>query len=143
MSILLFSSESECCEKLVEELHDLLVVGDGIERFHTIEQMKRKLRQPCGKLKIAVLITGNQDELNKILSIRDLLSILPIILITPDNEKETINKGHKLYPRFLSSLDSDPKVVSNVVNKILENIYKIEIELYSDAPNDQQNYCEP
>jgi hypothetical protein len=80
---------------------------NNIEVYRNIESLSRRLRQPGADQGIAVLLVANKDDLLDILSIRDLLRNVRIILILPDKEEDTIAKGHMLRPRFLSYIDSD------------------------------------
>jgi len=65
-----------------------------------------------------------EEGLLKILRIRDLLADVRIVLILPDRRKETIAAGYKLYPRFLTFMDSDPRELAAVLEKMIENCYK-------------------
>ncbi|MCJ7779472.1 MAG: hypothetical protein MUQ27_01475, partial [Acidimicrobiia bacterium] len=48
--------------------------------------------------------------------IRDLLDRIRIILILPDRNKDTINKGHTLFPRFLTYVDGNFDWVTAVLH---------------------------
>lgn len=138
MSILFFSSEPECNFKFSQELKKQLIIKEEIESLKTIESLDRRLRRPYGKLKLAVLSAANKEELLSLFLMRNLFGHLPIILLTPDTNKETIALGHKLYPRFITSSNSEFNIITDVINKILENIYTYEIALYVQMLNEMQ-----
>ena len=95
--------------------------------FHSIEDLARRLRHPRENAIIAVLLAGTEDELLELLSIRSLFLDIPVILILPDRKMETISKGRKLYPRFLTYADGDLSEIAAVLGKMLEKFEKEKI----------------
>ena len=65
----------------------------------------------------------SQEELIDIIHIRELFRDIRIVLILPDREESTVAKGHRLYPRFFSYIDSDFKEIAAVLNKMLNHTY--------------------
>ncbi len=57
-----------------------------------------------------------------------LFAILPVILVLADRKKDTILKGRKLYPRFISHADGDFTDVAAVLEKKFENIKSKKID---------------
>jgi len=87
--------------------------------FHRIEDLSRGIhRIPWGS-SIAVLLTSSTKELSEIIALRGLFLERRIILILPDRKKESISKGHTLFPRFLSYVDSDFRDVRVVLKKMI------------------------
>ncbi len=119
--ILLFyeASENVAGERLEKVLKDLLPHED-LEVYGTMDGFSRRLRQHLGTRTIAVLLAATKEELSQILSIRDLLHSVRIVLILPDRGEETVAKGHGLWPRFLTSVDSDFTDVAAVLGRMLE-----------------------
>ena len=97
-----------------------LVVVDEIEVFRTIDSLVRRLKQPVFDLKITVLLATTRKELSEILSFKDLLTDIRILLILPDGDSDTISMAHKLYPRFISYIDSDFKDVADALGKMTD-----------------------
>jgi hypothetical protein len=89
------------------------------EIYDSIEQFSDRLRQPTGELTVAVIVAHSKEDLLNLLFIRNLLQDIRIILVLPDREKDTIEQGHRLYPRFMSYLDSDLQEVVAVLNNVL------------------------
>ena len=52
------------------------------------------------------------------------MKVLPIILILSEDNRDSLAKGHKLYPRFISSINNgltDIEIVlRNIISKSLE-----------------------
>ena len=110
-------------------------VGESLERIvgnvipkgslwicHSLKDFPQTLhRCPWGGCKIAVILATNKQELEEFVSLRELLDGLSIILILPDRRNETISRGHCLYPRFVTYVDSDFKDVAAVLEKMIRN----------------------
>ena len=79
--------------------------------------LHRRLLEGCG---IAVILATNQQELEEFVSLQELLDGLAIILVLPDRGRDTISKGHALYPRFLSYVDAGFGDVAAVLKRLLE-----------------------
>lgn len=88
------------------------------ETHDTMEGLCVSLRQPRGDMVFAVLLAESREELDKLLSIRHLLSDIRMILILPDRESDTIAKGHSLRPRFLTYSDANFTDIAVVLNRM-------------------------
>jgi len=93
----------------------------GLEIHRTIDSLSRRLRQPIEGQTVAVLFAASKEDLSNIVSIKDLLLTIRIILILPDREENTIAAGHCLRPRFLTYADSDFGEVADVLNKMIRS----------------------
>jgi len=98
--------------------------GKIMETFNSVENLSRRLCRPntTRNETIAVLFTVDIKDLLDLISIRDLLDDIGIILILPDDKKETISAGHRLRPRYISYIDGNFKDVAAVLRKMLEII---------------------
>ena len=118
MNIMLYSTAKDGVgDRFQQEVEESVLEKSEIHR--TIEILSRRLRQPTTERRIAVLLASNRKELLDLLSIRNLLSDIRIILILPDREEITIALGHGLHPRFISYIDSDFKDVGAVLRKMM------------------------
>lgn len=97
------------------------ILHEPLGFFQTIEDFSTRLRQ-LPRAEVVVLLAQSHHELSKLISLKDFLEYARIILILPDSERETVSKGLKLYPRFLSYVDSDFKDVAAVLEKMLDHI---------------------
>ncbi len=96
------------------------------EVFRSVEDLSSRLRRPADVFVIAFLVARSKKELLDIVLIRHLLSDISVILVLPDRQAETIAAGHKLYPRFLTYMDSNLTEVGAVLEKMLQNYEKKE-----------------
>jgi hypothetical protein len=96
-----------------------LVPDERIEIYRSIEDLANGLRQLLDLDAIIVIQVGDRQELLRILSLRDLLQGVRIILLVPDREEETISLAHRFRPRFLASSENDFSNTMSVVRKML------------------------
>ena len=97
-----------------------LIQHDKLEIVQTLEGLIQKLQAVILDYNktIAVIITKDRDELNKIIKLGNFFDDLNIILILPDREINTMAMGHKIYPRFVSYIDGDFTEVKAVFEKL-------------------------
>lgn len=119
MRLLFYTPVSESAGELLQKMIEELVSKDNVEVYRNIESLSRRLRQPANNQPIAVLLAARKGDLLDIISIRDLLYNIRIILVLPDRDADTIAKGHTLRPRFVSYTDSDFLDVCSVLRKML------------------------
>jgi hypothetical protein len=120
VSILVYSSETNGVGERLMEAIQPLASSEKIETYRTLKRFSQRLRQPLNRFDVAVLLTLHKKELLEILSIRDLFSDVRIVLILPDSDKDTVSKGHALYPRFVTYVDSDFKDLAVFFKKLFE-----------------------
>ena len=121
MNLLFYARVTDDIENRLQRMIEGLVPKDDTEIYRTIDSFANRLRQPRYNLAVAVLLAASRQDLLDLLSIRDLLDGIRIILVLPDREDGTIAKGHRLYPRFLTYADSDFLDVAAVLSKMLQN----------------------
>lgn len=98
---------------------ELIVLDVEKKISRSIEDLTMQLRQSLYDEIIAVLMIADQNDLSDILSIHHLLRDTRLILILPDHDETTISKGHELYPRFVSYIDSDFSDITAVLDKMI------------------------
>ena len=98
-----------------------LAVNGKIEIYRSIDSLVQRLRKPTFDIDIFILMAANKKQLSDILLIKEKLRDIKIILILPDRKSDTISRGHELYPRFVSYIDSDFKEVRAVMEKMIKN----------------------
>jgi len=73
---------------------------------------------------IAILTALSHDELDELISIKQMFETVPVVLILPDEHDDTLHKAHKLYPRFLATEGYDFKYVLSVVQNLADDLAK-------------------
>ncbi len=121
MKILLYEPVIEGNNGQLHRMIEDLNLECGLEIYRTIESLSHRLRQPDKNFTAAILFTTSKQELLDVLSVRDLLFNVRIILVLPDREEDTITKGHSLRPRFLTYINSDFGDIAAVLSKMLRD----------------------
>ena len=130
MALLIYSAKTEGAGARLLRVIGLLLPENKFEICRSIGGLSKRLRQPVFNPTIAILLVSSREDLQNILSIRDLLWNTKIILIVPDTNPDTVAKGHILRPRFLCDCNSDFVDVAAVLSLMIKNLghdYNIDI----------------
>ncbi len=77
---------------------------------------------------LAVLAAITPGELDAFYEVRDMLWHMDIILIVPDNKRSTLYRGSLLFPRFITSIESDFHPIESVLKKMIQRSHRRNIE---------------
>ena len=121
MKILLYSPHVNGVGAKLLEIIEGLGVNEKIEIYRNIDSLNKRLRKATYDIDISILIAPNKEQLTEVLLIKEEFRDTKIILILPDSESDTISRGHELYPRFVSYIDSDFKEIEAVLEKMIKN----------------------
>ena len=91
-----------------------------LEACSNLDDVFQRLRQPRLNLKIGVLIIGSEAELDRLLTIRELLSDMRLVIVLSDRDPQTVSKAHALAPRFITFSDAGIDPLVSVVVKMME-----------------------
>jgi hypothetical protein len=122
MNILFFAENDD--KSLNDRLSDFISLRTNfsiMEKVQTIESLRKRLHRLPKGIDIAILLAKDREQLKELVSMKDFLDGISIILILPDQEKETISNATKLYPSFISSLDGDFILVTDVLGNMLNH----------------------
>lgn len=122
MNILLYANEKVTAANRLQNVIEAFVNKADIDIYRTLSSFALRLRRSKYNVDVIVLLAASKKEFLNLLSLRNLLDGIRIILILPDRKPETISKGHKLYPRFVSFADDNFEDVGAVLGKMLEHI---------------------
>jgi hypothetical protein len=120
MKILYYSSTINGAGEWLQEAIESVVQAEKTEIYRNLESLSQRLRRPTQLPDVSILFANSRADFMDLLPIRDLLLNLRIILILPDGNKETITRGHTLFPRFLTYANSDFKDVAAVLKKMIQ-----------------------
>jgi DNA-binding NarL/FixJ family response regulator len=90
-----------------------------LESYSKLEDLFQRLHQSRVNLDIGVFSIGSIAELDLLLTIKDLLSDMRLVLVLADNDPQTLSKAHALAPRFISFVDAGIEPLVSVVEKML------------------------
>jgi hypothetical protein len=119
MKILFYSSKKEEPGMGIGERLRTFVPEERLEIYRSIEELVHGLYRLSDHDTIVLLRAGDREELLRIVSLRDLLQGVRVILLVPDREEETISLAHRLRPRFLSNSESDFSDTMSVLQKMI------------------------
>lgn len=96
--------------------------GNTTETFNSVAHLSRRLCRLYARRgeTIGVLFAADRQDLANLLSIQDLLDDVRIILVLPDDKKETVSAGHRLRPRYISYAGGNFEDVAAVLNKMMQ-----------------------
>jgi hypothetical protein len=120
MKVLYFGTINHNDGDRLQKAIESIVPIENTEIYREIEQLGRRLRLPTCDISISVFFTKSKAELFDLVLLKESLLNLRIILILPDEDMETINMGHTLFPRFVTYIDSDFKDVKAVLRKMIQ-----------------------
>ena len=92
-----------------------------IETYRTLESLSFRLREARNEQALSILLASSREELLSILALRDAFHGVPIMLVVPDQDHETLTIAHKLHPRFLTYKDDDFTDLGAVLAKKLNS----------------------
>ena len=93
--------------------------GADLETYASLDGLFDRLHKPRLNLEIGVLAIGNEGELDRLVTIRELLSDMRLVLVLPDKDPHTVAKAHALAPRFITFADAGMAPLVSVVNKMM------------------------
>jgi hypothetical protein len=122
MNVVLYANErNEAASKRLQNLIETCVPSNCLEVFGSRHDFAQRIYQIPRKIDVAVLFAQNQDQLSELVSLKDFLVDVRIILILPDREHLTVIKGHALLPNYTSYIDSNAADVASVLNKMISS----------------------
>lgn len=99
-----------------------LVPEESIVVYRSIEDLVRGIDRLYDKDTILLFQARDREDLLRLVSLRDLLEGLRVVLLIPDREEETVSLSHRLRPRFLGNSDNDFSVTISVLQKMMEHM---------------------
>jgi predicted methyltransferase len=120
MAVIFYKSSSNGISEKLQRAIEAVIPEGEMEIYLSINRFLERILQFSYDESIAILLTSSRKELHEVISIREQLRDLRIILILPDKEELTVAMGHTLYPRFLSYVDSDFMDVTLVLKRMID-----------------------
>lgn len=68
---------------------------------------------------VLILVPTDVRELEGLLTMHELLQDFRLILILPDDDEETVNRGYLLMPRYLTFIDNDLDEIVRVLGRMI------------------------
>ena len=125
MNLLFFAPVMDRWGKKLFGMLETLNVDVGLELHRSARSLHRRLCQPLREVPVAVIYLVRDEDLSRLLSLRELLLDVRLIVILPDRETDTTSKGHSFRPRFLTYGDADPKEIIVVLKGMLKEYSRL------------------
>jgi len=119
MLLLYAKTRNDIFQQLVQII-DSRVSGACLENYSNPEELFQRLRKPRLNIKIAVFSIGSAAELDRLLTVRDLLADMRLVLVLADKDPRTLSKAHALAPRFITFDDAGVAPLVSVVEKMMD-----------------------
>lgn len=122
MCVVLYSDYDDKWEfKHLKAVLKTVVPTRQLEVFTAFEGFSTRIRRLPKDIDVAVLSVRNDHQLAALLTLRDYLDSVRIILILAVRNADMVSKGHLLHPRFLAFYDGDLSDIAAVLSKMLRN----------------------
>jgi hypothetical protein len=123
MKVVLYANEKNApASKRLQNVIETCVPSISLEVFGSSHEFVQRIYQIPRKIDVAVLFAQNHNQLSELISLKDFLIDVRIILILPDREHLTVIKGHSLFPNYTSYIDSNATDVASVLNKMTSSL---------------------
>ncbi len=96
-----------------------MVPTENLKVCTSIHELSGEICRPGIRNAIVILLASDQNDYDNILSLRDLLWGVRIILIMHSSNPDIILQGHLLNPRFLSACDSSYREAVSVLQRMI------------------------
>jgi hypothetical protein len=109
----------------MEKRFHAMITAEGTrantEVINAFGVLRERLKRPSDNRKMALLFVDSKEELSQILSLQDLLTPVPFILILNDHDPKIISLAHLLRPRFIGYTDWDIQMLLSVVTRMIRH----------------------
>lgn len=126
MKIILYAREPKGHGGRLQQEIETFVDGIEIEVYRSKDSLAHRLRQAeFAAFKIAVLLATDKEDLGALKFIQDLVTDVPVIMVLPDSDEETVAAGHLFRPRYLTYTDGNFSDVAAVLEKMVGRVRNI------------------
>lgn len=121
--ILFYSDKNGPGERLLSDIQ-AKIHGHWIEVDQTLKDLSDRFHYPLLDRAIMVFVAESREQLEGLISMGHFFRDVPMLLVLPDSEPATISMGHRLYPRFVTYVDSDFSDLVSVLSKLIHHVSK-------------------
>ena len=95
------------------------LISDGsLEVFERIEGFEERAKRLKDPLSVAVVINPSRHELQALAGMREFMKGTRILLVLPDQKRETVALAHKVLPTYIGYSDRDVSSVIAVLKQL-------------------------
>jgi hypothetical protein len=120
MKIFLYVSAIEGKGKEIQGIMKDLFLDEQLQIHRSINSLSQNLQEPWEEKPIVVVLIYRKDELIDLVSKREQLYQVRLVLILPESEEGMISLAHRLRPNYLTYIHKDLKDLKAVLLKMSE-----------------------
>ncbi len=120
MNLIMFIHQSASKKgEILEKIIDQNFKGFEKQTVHTVNAFKARLKQVSDyDREIFIVLADSIKRINELTSLVDLMEDRRIILILPDDSKETASKSHQFFPRYFTYVNDTYADLCAVISKM-------------------------
>ena len=118
--VLYYSEEAERHGRKLQEVLNNDLPDMRLELFTDFEELVTGLQRPEVDPAAVVLVIGSRMELDEFLPLRPILQNTRVILVLPDQARDTLNLAEQLDPYYIKPPGDDFVELAYIVDEILE-----------------------
>ncbi len=94
--------------------------GGNLQVYETFNSLKSRLKKSCGDYnnEILILFAESTQRLNQLISLVDLMEGRRIVLILPDESKQTLSMASRFFPKFFTTIRDNYDDLCDVIGKM-------------------------
>jgi hypothetical protein len=104
----------------LQEVLDDALPDIRLELFTGFEELVTGLKRPEAEPAVMVLVLGHRAELEEFLPLRPELANTRVILVLPDESRETLSLAQRLSPHYVCAVGADFVEVATIIDEILK-----------------------
>jgi hypothetical protein len=120
MKVLFYAAHEKGVTSEILKWAQSVVPSEHFGICRSFQALEGKLRQQNTRCCLAILHINAVEEMDHLIHLKNLLDDIRIILIVPEVNEDTTQKGYQLYPRFMTDSNIDMNHLAAVIKKNLE-----------------------
>jgi hypothetical protein len=118
--VLYYSEEAERRGRKLQEVLNNDLPDMRLELFTDFEELVTGLQRPEVDPAAVVLVIGSRTELDEFLPLRPVLQNTRVVLVLPDQARETLTLAEQLDPYYIKPSGDDFVELASIVDELLE-----------------------
>ncbi len=98
-----------------------LVPKDKLEVLLGLPALAERLRKPHDPFCALLVLGPSHEDLRRIISLRDFLKDIRVLLVLGDESDETITLAHRVLPTYISELEDGTSGVVSVLKQLIKD----------------------